>query len=133
MLLRFVEGRPVSAVTEAYLEWVSQELFQAGKQALLLVWDNASWHDIQPVCTWLWEHNREVKRGEQEGVRIVVCWLPKRSPWLNPIGPKWLHGKRAMAEPERVPHAGGTEGAGLSALRLSCSPLALKWGHLILH
>ena len=102
MLLRFVEGRPVSAVTEPFLEWVSQELYAAGKQALLLVWDNASWHGSARVRAWLKEHNRKVKRGEKEGVRLVLCPLPIKSPWLNPIEPKWLHGKRAVAEPGRV-------------------------------
>jgi hypothetical protein len=102
MLLRFVEGRPVSAVTEPFLEWVSAQLFQAGKAALLLVWDNASWHDSARVRAWLREHNQQVKRGEKEGVRLIVCPLPTRSPWLNPIEPKWLHGKRAVAEPSRV-------------------------------
>ena len=102
MLLRFLEGRPVSAVTEAFLEWVSQTLFQQAKHALLLVWDNASWHGSARVRTWLREHNRQVKRGEKEGVRLVSCFLPTKSPWLNPIEPKWLHGKRAVAEPGQV-------------------------------
>jgi hypothetical protein len=34
-----------------------------------------------------------------EGVRILSCLLPSKSPWLNPIEPKWLHGKRAIVEP----------------------------------
>jgi hypothetical protein len=102
MLLRFVEGRPVSAVTEEFLEWVSRERYRQGKQALFLVWDNASWHVSQRVRGWLREHHRQVKRGEKEGVRLVVCPLPSRSPWLNPIEPKWLHGKRAVAEPNAV-------------------------------
>jgi hypothetical protein len=25
--------------------------------------------------------------------------VPKQSPWLNPIEPKWVHGKRAVVEP----------------------------------
>lgn len=99
MLLRFVAGRPVSAVTVAFLEWVSWELHRAGKAALLLVWDNASWHDSQAVQSWLRQHNRQVKAGEKPGVRLVVCPLPTKSPWLNPIEPKWLHGKRNVAEP----------------------------------
>jgi hypothetical protein len=102
MLLRFVEGRPVSGVTVAFLEWVSGELYQDGKQALLLVWDNASWHDSKAVRTWLREHNRQVKAGKKAGVRLVVCPLPTKSPWLNPIEPKWLHGKRNVAEADRV-------------------------------
>jgi hypothetical protein len=27
--------------------------------------------------------------------------LPSKSPWLNPIEPRWAHGKRAVAEPDR--------------------------------
>jgi DDE superfamily endonuclease len=102
MLLRFVEERPVSAVTELFLEWVSEELSRDGARVLLLVWDNASWHGSRRVRAWLREHNRQVKRGEKEGVRLVVCFLPSKSPWLNPIEPKWLHGKRAVAEPDAV-------------------------------
>jgi hypothetical protein len=32
----------------------------------------------------------------------VVCQLPTKSPWLNPIEPHWAHGKRAIVEPYRV-------------------------------
>jgi hypothetical protein len=31
----------------------------------------------------------------------LVCRLPSRSPWLNAIEPKWVHGKRAVVEPTR--------------------------------
>ncbi len=48
------------------------------------------------------EHNRRVKKGEEEGVRIINCLLPKKSPWLNPIEPKWMHGKRRVVEAERL-------------------------------
>lgn len=99
MLLRFVEGRPVSGVTVAFLEWVSTVLHQAGKRALLMVWDNASWHVSAEVRDWLREHNRQVKQGRKDGARLLACRLPSKSPWLNPIEPKWLHGKRAVAEP----------------------------------
>jgi hypothetical protein len=37
-----------------------------------------------------------------QGVRILACRLPSKSPWLNPIEPKWVHGKRAIVEPDRV-------------------------------
>jgi len=33
---------------------------------------------------------------------FLVCRLPVKSPWLNPIEPRWLHGKRAIVEPERT-------------------------------
>jgi hypothetical protein len=32
----------------------------------------------------------------------VACRLPSKSPWLNPIEPKWVHGKRAIVEPDRL-------------------------------
>ncbi len=35
-------------------------------------------------------------------MRIVVCFLPSKSPWLNPIEPKWMHGKRWIVEPARL-------------------------------
>ncbi|MCO5243664.1 MAG: hypothetical protein M9927_07520 [Anaerolineae bacterium] len=41
--LRFVEDRPVSAVT-TYLTWCCNKLATLGKTALLMIWDNASWH-----------------------------------------------------------------------------------------
>ncbi len=99
MLLRFVEGRPLSHVTTAFLCWVCERLAQEGKEALLLVWDNASWHISREVRKWLRVHNRRAK--QEGGVRIVVCPLPSKSPWLNRIEAKWVHGKRAIAEPER--------------------------------
>ncbi len=103
--LRFVEGRPVSAVTIQFLAWSCRKLQRMGKEALLLVWDNAKWHISQEVREWIREHNRQVKQ-HGHGVRIVVCQLPSKSPWLNPIEPKWVHGKRRVAEPARILPAG---------------------------
>jgi hypothetical protein len=66
---------------------------------LLLIWDNASWHISKQVRCWIKGYNRQAKK--QGGVRIVVCQLPSKSPWLNPIELRWVHGKRAIVEPER--------------------------------
>ncbi len=99
MLLRFVAGRPVSQATIAFLEWCCAELSKEGKKGLLLVWDNASWHKSELVRTWIKGHNRKAK-GEG-GIRILSCLLPVRSPWLNRIEPHWVHGKRAIVEPDR--------------------------------
>ncbi len=101
MWLRFVEKRPVSAITLQFLEWCCGKVQAQGKRALLLVWDNASWHLSQMVKTWIRAHHRQVKHTAQ-GVRLVVCSLPTKSPWLNPIEPKWLHGKRRIVEPDRL-------------------------------
>ncbi|MBV8883564.1 MAG: transposase [Chroococcidiopsidaceae cyanobacterium CP_BM_RX_35] len=100
MFLRFVEERPVSDITCEFLSWSCQRLKGLGKSVLALVWENASWHISEKVCQWIRDHNTMVKRCG--GVRILVCRLPVKSPWLNPIEPKWVHAKRAIVEPERV-------------------------------
>lgn len=99
--LRFVDGRPISAVTTQFLDWCAQQTTAAGHRALLLVWDNASWHVSAAVRSWVHAHNRQVKHTGQ-GARLRVCPLPTKSPWLNPIEPKWVHGKRAIVEPARL-------------------------------
>ena len=61
MLLRFVAGRPVSAVTCAFLAWVAGRLAAEGVRVLALVWDNAPWHVSREVRAWIAAHNRRVK------------------------------------------------------------------------
>ena len=100
MLLRFVAGRPVSSVTCAFLAWAVGRLAAEGVRVLALVWDNAPWHVSRAVRAWVRDHNRRVKAAGT-GCRPLVCRLPSKSPWLNPIEPKWMHGKRAVAEPGR--------------------------------
>jgi hypothetical protein len=70
------------------------------KRALVLIWDHASWHVSQAVQAWIKAHNRHAK--QEGGCRLIVCRLPSKSPWLNPIEPKWVHGKRTVVEPARV-------------------------------
>jgi hypothetical protein len=92
MWLRFVDGRPVGPVTIDYLAWCCRKLHAAGKEALLLIWDNAAWHASHHVRDWIRTHNRQVKqRGP--GVRIIACYLPSKSPWLNAIEATRVHGK----------------------------------------
>ena len=97
MSLRFVTGRPVSDITTQFLEWCCTQLQKQGKTAWLLIWDNASWHNSKIVRSWIRQHNSVVKK-EQKGVRILPLYLPTKSPWLNPIEPKWVHGKRNVVE-----------------------------------
>jgi hypothetical protein len=96
--LRFVDGRPVSGITTRFLEWCCTKLEALDKRVLVLVWDNASWHISHEVRRWTTSHNQEVKRSGW-GVRILPCLLPKKSPWLNAMEPKWVHGKRQVVEP----------------------------------
>ena len=97
--LRFVDGRPVSAITTPFLAWCLARLVQEGKRALLLVWDNAGWHVSKEVRAGIRAHHREVKRTGQ-GVRLIACSLPTKSPWLNNIEPHWMHSKRNVVEPD---------------------------------
>ena len=47
--LRFVDGRPVSSITTQFLGYCCERLEARGKEALLLIWDNASWHKSHEV------------------------------------------------------------------------------------
>jgi hypothetical protein len=53
------------------LAWSSERLAAQGLSALPLIWNNASWHTSQHVCTRVRQHNQIVKRIGQ-GVRINV-------------------------------------------------------------
>lgn len=99
--LRFADGNPNSQLTIDYLHWCCDKLQTEGKQALLLIWDNASWHLSQAVKGWIRAHNQQVKHS-RNGVRLLVCPLPTKSPWLNPLEPMWVHGKRRLAESDAV-------------------------------
>jgi transposase len=99
--LRFVDGHPRGPLTIQFLAWACERLEARRKKALLLAWDNAPWHVSREVRAWMGEHNHQVKR-EGRGVRIVACYLPIKSPWLNPIEPRWIHAKRKVVEPDRL-------------------------------
>src|SRR5687767_6885748 len=100
--IRFVEGRPVSGMTTRFLSWCSGKLYARGKKVWLLIWDNAPWHVSKEARCWIKEHNHKLKKGALEGVRIISCYLPTKSPWLNAMEPKWIHGKRKVVEADRL-------------------------------
>ena len=97
--LRFVEGNPCSDLTIQYLEWLLEKTQLADKQVLVMVWDHATWHKSMAVRQWIRTHNRAVQKNGQ-GVRLLPFLLPKKSPWLNPIEPMWIHAKRKVVEPD---------------------------------
>jgi DDE superfamily endonuclease len=100
VLLRFVEGRPVSHVTTAFLGGLCERLARARKNVLVLIWDNASWHLSQEVRHWIRARHQRAKQAG--GIRLLVCRLPVKSPWLHPLEPHWVHGKRAIVERARL-------------------------------
>jgi transposase len=98
--LRFVEGNPCSNLTIQYLDWLLEKTQRAGKRVLIMAWDHASWHKSKAVRQWVRNHNRNVKKN-RAGVRLLPFLLPKKSPWLNPIEPMWIHAKRKVVEPDK--------------------------------
>jgi hypothetical protein len=47
-------------------------------------------------------HRPQSPRQTGGGGRVTVCRLPSKRPCLNPIKPKWVHGKRAVMEPAQA-------------------------------
>jgi transposase len=99
VLLRFVDGRPLGELTVQFLAWLCECVAQEGKQVLVVLWDDASWHTSAEVASWVQEQNRHARCGK--AVRVVICELPVASPWLNNIEPCWTHAKRAIMEVDR--------------------------------
>jgi len=98
--LRFVAGNPCSHLTIQYLHWTCSKAHQLGKRVLVMFWDHAPWHISKETLDWVHAHNRQVKQSGK-GVRLLICFLPKKSPWLNSIEPSWIHAKRKIVEPDR--------------------------------
>jgi len=97
MELAFCPGQPNSAYMVAFLPQILKATAAAQRQIAIVIWDHASWHKSKRVKQWIRAHNKQVKANG--GIRLIVWLLPKKAPWLNPIEPRWLHGKRAVLEP----------------------------------
>lgn len=106
--LRFVQGRPVSDLTIQFVAGACAKLQALGKTVWCVIWDNASWHRSRAVRTWIQSHNRQVKQAGQ-GIRLLPCDLPVKSPWLNRIEPYWVQTKRRIVEPDRLLSAAEVE------------------------
>lgn len=103
MYLAFCSGQPNSDFTIEFIEYMLSEVEKMNTESgstiklLYFIWDHASWHKSKKLKTWIREHNRQaIHNGD---ARVAAWLLPKKSPWLNPIEPHWLHGKRAVCEP----------------------------------
>jgi transposase len=100
VLLRFSPGQPNSGYTLEFLKYLLWVAAEKGKQALVVIWDNASWHKSQRVRAWIKRHNHQVK--PEGGVRLLTYLLPIKSPWLNPQEPHWVHCKKNVVEPKAI-------------------------------
>ena len=98
MLLRFSLGQPNSLQTWLFIIGLLAVARQEHKRVVVIIWDNASWHKSADIRSWIRAYNRAAKAvGEP---RLLTHLLPVKSPWLNPIEPRWMHAKRAVCEPD---------------------------------
>ena len=67
--------------SDTFVAFLEQLLVEHPRQHLILVMDNASYHHSKTV--------RAALSLYQE--RILIIWLPKYSPFLNPIERFWRH------------------------------------------
>ena len=96
--LYFSNGQPNSEHMWRFIVALLDTARQEGRQVVVLIWDNASWHKSQRIEQWVRDYNRRAKAAGD--VRLLTHLLPSKSPWLNPIEPRWIHAKRATCEPD---------------------------------
>ena len=99
--LHFTWGQPDSQATLDYLQRLLALARGLRKQYLVIIWDNASWHLSRRVRAWLKLYRQQARTTND--VRLLVCYLPSKSPCLNPIEPRWTHAKRQTLEPAPLP------------------------------
>jgi hypothetical protein len=92
--------RPHSDETLQFLHWLVLGATALHRKVVLVIWDNASWHVGRKVKRWIRRYNLNARLSGRP--RLLVWALPKRSPWLNPIEPHWLHAKKRICEPSNV-------------------------------
>lgn len=97
VLLSFSEGQPNSVQTWLFVIGLLAVARQENKRVLIIIWDNASWHTSKDIRQWIRAYNHAAKDAHEP--RLIVHCLPTKSPWLNPIEPRWLHAKRRVCEP----------------------------------
>lgn len=96
--LYFADGQPNSENMWLFIIALLALARHEAKKAVVLLWDNATWHKSQRIRQWIRTYNQHAK---QKGEPRLLTWLlPLQSPWLNPIEPRWAHAKRAVCQPD---------------------------------
>lgn len=84
-VLHWSQGQPDSEETIRFLQALMAHWTQKGKRFIVLFWDRAPWHTSRQTRDWVRAYNQRAKR---EGLtRLIICFLPARSPWLMPLEP----------------------------------------------
>lgn len=98
VVLYFSDGQPNSLQQWMFIVGLLALARTEGKQVVVIIWDNASWHKGKDIRAWIRAYNRTAKAQGQP--RLLTHLLPTKSPWLNPIEPCWIHAKRGVLEPK---------------------------------
>lgn len=97
VFLDFSSGYPNSEQMWSFIINLLAVTRQLDRKVLVLIWDNAPWHTSKRIRQWIHWYNQCAKLTGD--VRLLVFWLPIKSPWLNPIEPHWGHAKKHVCEP----------------------------------
>jgi transposase len=98
VLLYFSDGQPNSLQMWLFIIGLLEVARAEGKRVVVMIWDNASWHKSADLREWIRAYNRAAKAADEP--RLLTHRLPVKSPWLNPIEPRWVHAKRGVCQPE---------------------------------
>ena len=79
-LLGWSEGQPNTTNTIRFLEALLDHYGAQGTEVVVLLWDHADWHISRTTPAWLKACTQQAK--QQDPARVLVCYLPKRSPRL---------------------------------------------------
>ena len=96
--LDFCQGQPNSEQVWTFVQRLLSTARQEAMRVVVIIWDHASWHKSKRLKGWIRAYNRQAKR--EGDVRLLTFLLPKKSPWLNPIEPRWVHAKRQVCQPD---------------------------------
>jgi hypothetical protein len=96
--LYFSDGQPTSEQMWWFVIGMLAIARQEGKRVVVMLCDNARWHTSARFRAWVRAYNRAAKVAGEP--RLLVFRLPVKSPWLNPMEPRWVHAKRAICEPD---------------------------------
>jgi transposase len=97
-VLYFAAGQPNSELMWLFIIALLALARSELKKVVVLLWDNATWHKSKRLRQWIRTYNQAAKQAGEP--RLLTWLLPRHSPWLNPIEPRWIHAKRAVCEPE---------------------------------
>jgi transposase len=96
--LYFSNGQPNSEETWLFIMGLLATARQEKIRVVVMIWDHATWHKSKRLRQWIRAYNLAAKKSGQP--RLLTFLLPRKSPWLNPIEPRWVHAKRKTCEPD---------------------------------